>query len=133
MPAQDTLTQAAGTAHEAPAASVPAAPATPNVFGEGFVLLGNHHSIDFMPFGKLSLPYMFFDNGSFHYFSNEETLSASGQYIGDNRAENSPIGEKGAAVRNDGKFTPVGLDLSITSNLVFLLLVTLITFFVVGC
>lgn len=113
------------------AASHEGAAETPNFFNEVYGFLGNHHSIDFMPVGKISLPYMFFDNGSFHVYPGEESLNASGQYTTDMRAETSPIGEKGAAVRNDGKFTPVGFDLSITSNLMFLLLGAFMTYVVV--
>jgi F-type H+-transporting ATPase subunit a len=124
--ATDTLTHLTEAAIPAGAEA-----AKPNVFSEVFGFLGNHHSVSLMPLGKLSLPYMFFDNGSFHYFASEEALDHSGQYLADMRAEASPIGEKGKAVRNDGKFTPVGFDFSITSNLFFLLLGTLLTFLIV--
>src|SRR5438105_2655978 len=123
MPAHDTISQAAAST------AAPEAAGKENVFDLGFGFLGNHHSIDFMPFGKVSLPYLFFDNGSFHYFGGEESLVASGQYTTDMSKETSPIGEKGKAVRKDG--TPIGLDLSITSNLLFLLLGTIVTFLVV--
>ena len=146
MPSQDTAIstmpgQAEGAAHEATAeahaethanaAGHEGAEGPVNYFNEVYGFLGNHHSIDFMPIGHVGLPYMFFDNGSFHFYANEEALKESGRYVADMRAEASPIGEKGAAVRNDGKFTPVGFDLSITSNLMFLLLGTFLTFLLV--
>src|SRR5207249_1187189 len=130
-------------------AAVPGAEAAakPNVFSEVFGFLGNHHSIDFMPIGKVSLPYMFFDNGSFHYFSSEEALTASGQYTTETspteevrkQKEASPVGEKGGArglqVIKDSKgnleYRKVDFDFSITSNLCFLLLGTLFTFLIV--
>ncbi|MDP4199754.1 MAG: F0F1 ATP synthase subunit A [Bacteroidota bacterium] len=111
--------------------TAPAEAAKPNFFNEGFGFLGNHHTLDFtldagpVHFGKVPLPYMFFDQGSFHYFGSESSLVSTGVYTTDMSKEASPIGEKGKAIRKDGH--PIGLDLSITSNLFFLLFGTLIT------
>src|ERR1043165_3060757 len=103
MPTQDTAISTMPATHEGATESHAAsqhegaAGETPNYFNEVYGFLGNHHSIDFMPIGKVSLPYMFFDNGSFHYYSGEEALNESGQYMADMRAEVSPIGEIGRA------------------------------------
>ncbi len=119
MAATDTLTQSASPAAGAEAAK-------PNVFNEMFGFLGNHHSIDAMPFGKISLPYLFWDQGSFHVFGNEEAVMQSGTYTVNNANEASPIAEKGGVLRKDG--SSVGLDLSMTSNMVFLLVAAIVLF-----
>src|SRR5947209_7386724 len=104
MPAQDTLTHAAaasaGTAPEAP---------TENVFNQVFANLGNHHEIDFMPIGKVPLPYIFVDQGNLHVFSGMESLKESGIYTVNTdprvdklqTVEASPIAEKGSVARLD--------------------------------
>jgi F-type H+-transporting ATPase subunit a len=124
MAATDTLTQAASPA--------PVEAAKPNVFNEGFGFLGNHHELDFttdlgpIHLGKVSLPYIFWDHGSFHVFSGEESLKESGVYTVNTdpridtaqTVKSSPLAEKGKAVRLDKQSIP--LDLSITSNLFFM-------------
>lgn len=119
MEAKDSVVQAASGAGQE-------APAQPNVFNEMFGFLGNHHSLDFTPFGKVQLPYMFWDNGSFHVFGSEHALEESGVYTvnRDEKTEASPTAEKGKIERLDKKH--IGLDLSITSNLFFLMLASLI-------
>ncbi len=119
MAADTTLAPAPTTAASTEAAK-------PNFFNEGFRELGNHHTVNFMPFGELPLPYIFFDQGSLHVYASSESLKESGVYTTNVDAkfdpqhliETSPLAEKGAALRVDGK--PIGLDLSITSNLFFL-------------
>ena len=121
MPATDTLTSATSSASASPAEAV-----KPNFFSEGFKELGNHHTVDFTPFGELPLPYIFFDQGSLHVYASAESLKGSGIYTTNvdpkfdpqHLIETSPLAEKGAALRLDSK--PIGLDLSITSNLFFL-------------
>ncbi|HEY3874259.1 MAG TPA: F0F1 ATP synthase subunit A [Candidatus Kapabacteria bacterium] len=124
MAATDTiLTQ---TPANASATAIPQGAAKPNYFNEGFRELGNHHTVDFMPFGELPLPYIFFDHGSLHVYASVESLKESGVYTTNVDPKfdpqqligTSPLTEKGAALRIDGK--PIGLDLSITSNLFFL-------------
>src|SRR5450759_734529 len=94
------------------AQSVPAEAAKPNVFNEVFRFLGNHHSLDFMPLGKVPLPYMFWDQGSFHVFPSEEAVISSGIYTVDTSKDVSPIAEKGGvlrtALRKDGTHEHVG-------------------------
>src|SRR5437773_2501691 len=125
MPAHDSLQ----TIHEPQATSATALPeggAKENVFNQVFGFLGNHHELDFMPLGKVPLPYIFFDQGTLHVYGNPEALKESGVYTvnTDERLdtlkviEASPTAEKGRAARLDKK--PIGLDLSITSNLFFL-------------
>src|SRR5581483_1504110 len=129
MAADTTLAQATGTASQAaaPTAPVAAAPeAKTNFFSEGFKTLGNHHVVDVMPFGEIPLPYIFVDHGSFHYYASAESLKESGIYSTntdpkfdpEHTIETSPLAEKGSVVRLDHK--PIGLDLSVTSNLFFL-------------
>ncbi len=141
MDGQDTTALALAQSVPAEAAST-TMPAKPNVFNEVFGFLGNHHSLDFMPLGKVPLPYMFFDNGSFHYFGSEASLQASGKYTSESSPdelirkgkEASPIGEKGNARRletiKDSKgnveYKKVDFDLSITSNMFFLALAAVI-------
>ena len=128
MAATDSLTTAPNQAAEAPA--------KPNVFNEMFGFLGNHHSIDVMPLGKIPLPYIFFDQGTLHAYGSKETLVESGIYTINTdsridtfqRIEASPIAEKGRPVRLDHK--PIGLDLSMTSNLFFLLLASFVLFII---
>jgi F-type H+-transporting ATPase subunit a len=119
MAADTTLAQPLAT-------TAPQEAAKPNFFSEGFKELGNHHTVDFTPFGELPLPYIFFDQGSLHMYASAESLKESGVYTTNvdpkfdpqHLIETSPLAEKGAALRLDGK--PIGFDLSITSNLFFL-------------
>jgi F-type H+-transporting ATPase subunit a len=112
MAADTTLAQTS-------AATAPQEAAKPNFFSEGFRELGNHHTVNFMPFGELSLPYIFFDQGSLHVYASAESLKESGIYTTNvdpkfdpqHLIETSPLAENGK---------PIGLDLSITSNLFFL-------------
>jgi F-type H+-transporting ATPase subunit a len=120
MPTTDSLTTAPNQAAEAPA--------KPNVFNEMFGFLGNHHSIDVMPIGKIPLPYFFWDQGSFHEFGSEEAVLQSGTYKVNDANEASPIAEKGGILRKDGGH--VGLDLSMTSNMAFMLLASFILFII---
>src|ERR1700733_5537651 len=94
MPTTDSLTTAPNQAAEAPA--------KPNVFNEMFGYLGNPHSIDVMPLGKIPLPYFFWDQGSFHEFGSEEAVLQSGTYKVNDANEASPIAEKGGILRKDG-------------------------------
>lgn len=122
MAISDTLTQTSGT----PAAAQSASPAQPNYFDQMFGNLGNHHEVDFSPIGKIPLPYIFFDHGTLHVYGTEESLKENGVYTTNtdprfdpnHTIATSPLTEKGAVVRVDHK--PIGLDLSITSNLFFL-------------
>ncbi len=117
---------AADTTLAHPPAAATSEAVKPNFFSEGFRELGNHHSVNFMPFGEMPLPYIFFDQGSLHYYASQESLMQSGIYTTNvdpkfdpqHLIATSPLAEKGAALRLDGK--PIGLDLSITSNLFFL-------------
>ncbi len=120
MAATDTLTQAASPA--------PVEAAKPNIFNEMFGFLGNHHSVDVMPFGQIPLPYLFWDQGSFHAFPSQRAVLQSSLYTVDNTKESSPLAEKGGVLRKDGK--PIGLDLSITSNLFFLFFAAVMLFIV---
>ncbi len=124
------------TLAQTPATAAPQEAVKENFFSEGFRELGNHHTVNFMPIGELPLPYIFFDQGSLHVYASAESMKESGVYTTNldpkldslrisrsqpdsKTIETSPLAEKGSAVRAvDGK--PVGLDLSITSNLFFL-------------
>ncbi|MFI5202214.1 MAG: F0F1 ATP synthase subunit A, partial [Candidatus Kapaibacterium sp.] len=113
------------TLAQAPTAA-PQETAQPNVFSQMFAELGNHHAVNFMPFGELPLPYIFVDQGSLHVYATGESLKESGVYTTNldssfdpqHTIASSPLAEKGAVMRVDHK--PIGLDLSITSNLFFL-------------
>lgn len=120
MAATDTLTQTTIPS------SAAADSAQPNFFSQMFANLGNHHEVDFSPIGKLPLPYIFFDQGSLHLYGSTESLQESGIYTTNIDKQfdpsktiiSSPLTEKGSVMRIDKK--PIGLDLSITSNLFFL-------------
>ena len=120
MAADTTLAQTSSAASAAPAAG------QVNYFDQMFGNLGNHHEVDFSPIGNIPLPYIFFDQGTLHVYGTEESLKESGIYTTNidprfdpnHTVATSPLTEKGAVVRVDHK--PIGLDLSITSNLFFL-------------
>lgn len=77
--------------------------------------LADSHSLEFHPFGEVSLPYMFWDQDGFHAFSGEKSLEESGVY---------KTVAFGGPARKDGK--PLSFDLSITANVVFLLLAAVV-------
>ena len=128
------MPQADSTLHTATPAM--ADTAQPNVFSQMFGFLGNHHAVDINPFGEIPLPYIFFDQGKLHVYGNSESLQESGVYTTntDKRFDTlgtiqaSPLAEKGSVVRLDHK--PIGLDLSITSNLFFLAFAAVVLFIV---
>jgi F-type H+-transporting ATPase subunit a len=107
-----------------------------------FGFLGNHHELDFttdvgpIHLGKVPLPYLFWDQGSFHVFGGEESLKESGVYTvnTDPRIDtaqtlkSSPLAEKGRVVRLDKQHIP--LDLSVTSNLFFMVFAAIVVFVV---
>ena len=89
-----------------------------NVFNELLGHLGDHHEVSLEPLTTIPLPYIFWDQDGFHFYGSQHALVASGKYTADFSKESSPIAEKGAAKRVDGK--PISLDMSITTNLFFL-------------
>lgn len=126
MAGDTTLAQVPAIASTTASANAVQDTAKVNYFSEGFKELGNHHTVNVMPFGEVPLPYIFFDQGSLHYYASAEALKETGVYTTNtdpkfdpnHLIEISPLTEKGAVLRLDQK--PIGLDLSITSNLFFL-------------
>ena len=99
----------------------------------------DHYYLDFEPAGKMELPRILWDHGSLHIYSSTTAAINSGDGYTDKYYT-----EKGHEVQHgNGKIepvtydivhddgTPVGLDLSITSHLVFFFLSGFITLFVV--
>ena len=91
------------TLAQVPTSAAPQEAAKPNFFSEGFKTLGNHHVVDVMPFGEIPLPYIFFDQGSLHYYSSVDALKETGIYTTNtdpkfdpqHLIETSPLAEKG--------------------------------------
>lgn len=78
------------------------------------------HTFDF--FGaEIPLPYLFWDNGAMHMFGSAESLDESGVYTTEQHT--------GAPLHKADK-TGVGLDLSITGNVLFLILGAIVLFLV---
>lgn len=106
------------TAHGQTTEAATAGAEKPNVFNELLGHLGDHHEVSLEPLTTIPLPYLFWDQDGFHFFGSQHALTASGTYTADFSKESSPIAEKGAARRVDGK--PISLDMSVTTNLFFL-------------
>jgi F-type H+-transporting ATPase subunit a len=83
----------------------------------------NSDEIDITPFGKIHLPYMFFDKDGFHFFKSRQELLQTTTYTID--VKHLPI----KASRADG--LPITLDFSISKHLVFLWLAAILLILVV--
>ncbi len=122
MEAKDSVVQT-GTA-AAPGISQEA-PQSTNIFwrlldpNSKETVLGDHHSLQFKPLAEIPLPYFFWDKDGFHSFASEKTVEENGAY---------EVSATGKASRKDG--TPISLDVSITSNVFFLLFASIILFVV---
>lgn len=65
----------------------------------------------------IPLPYLFWDQDGFHAFASGHSMENTGAYT---------LGAHGKATRTDGK--PIGFDMSITANVVFLFIAAVIIF-----
>lgn len=70
--------------------------------------LGDHYEFNYSTFHFDILPYIFYDEGNFHFFSNKKSLEASGQYT---FSHHKPV-------RTSDHHSP-DLDLSITNLVAF--------------
>ena len=121
MEAKDTaaLTHAADTTHAAGGEG--AQPAQQSIFWRLLdphskeAAIGDHHAVQFKPFGELALPYFFWDKDGFHSFANEHAVEENGSY---------ELSATGRASRKDG--SPITLDMSVTSNVFFLALASVV-------
>jgi F-type H+-transporting ATPase subunit a len=96
------------------------APKEGGVFVELLDHLADSHELHFDPIGHVPLPYLFWDGDGFHFFGGEKSLVASGKY---------ETGLHGKAIRKDEK--PISFDMSITANVFFMALSSIILFLVV--
>ncbi len=78
-----------------------------DVFSQLYSQLGDHYGLILGPYHIADLPYIFFDEGQFHFYSSTKTMEAEGKYI---MHHHHPVRA------NDNQ--PPMLDFSIT-NLVF--------------
>src|ERR1035437_3218846 len=116
MNVRDSLSQtAAGTSHAKGSNGAP--PSNTNIFWRLLdakspeTTLGDHHSLQFKPIAEIPVPYFFWDQEGFQSFSGEKAVEESGVYN---------VSATGKPSRKDGK--AISLDMSITSNVFFLLL-----------
>lgn len=102
--------------------------------------LQNHSYLDFKPFGKVELPLLFQDKNGWHFFSSVTAAINSGEGFTDEYYVANPeapkVVEAGvlkpvsySIAREDG--SPIGLNLSISSHLVFFLLSGFVLGFIV--
>src|SRR5947207_10240786 len=96
-----TVTTHEASTHEAPHAG------EGNLFDELLSHVGDHHELDLVV-TEVPLPYLFWDDAGFHYFSSTERVHEAGYTTSHN----------GKVLSKGGK--PIGFDMSITTNVFFM-------------